>query len=1012
VTRVARPESRRTWEGGLAEWAARAGVPGGRESLPLARNVLALARDPRQGLDLLARLGEELPATPHARRALVGFDRWSSHLVTPAAAYTLLLEHPRMLHDLLWVLAASPFLTDILAREPELYVLLTDPGARPRLRDYRRLAIEAVESHGGRPEAARAALRRLKRREILRIAWRDLLGHARFAATVARISALAEGLVAAALELAIGETSAQLPSVAGQVSLAVIALGKLGGKELNYSSDIDLLVVFDSPDPRDPRQQLYARRAAERLIHILAEESAEGRLFRVDMRLRPEGRFGDLARSLGSCREYYDRWVETWERQALIKARPVAGSALLGRRFMELARTTAFERGHDPDLPEDVRDVKLLMEKRAAESGRRSLNVKEGRGTIRDVEFAVQLIQLLSGSGAKELRNPNTLAALAALRRRGIVSAADARALARGYRFFRAVEHRLQLKEDLPERYLPEDPEERRCLARLMGHRGWPEFDAACRGATQGIRRTCDRIYAHLGAGGGGAGQDLRPWILSLESAEAREAVAGHLKRLGFVEIDQSLVATERLAVAVGRSSHPLATRRAFADLAPALFQACAGSADPDQALAAFQRLADRKVLHRAFYQRFLEDPQALADVCLLGGASPALVTLLLNFPQYLETALNREEWEPPRDLADLLLELEQRMLGAVTRAQRLTSLRRFRLRHLVRLAAREVLSPADPETIAAEWTAVAEVCLRAALEAAFDQARRECRWAGPGPGGFSVVALGRLGGRELQFGSDLDLFYLFEPRGRLPRDYEMVAQGLDAALTETTQEGRLFEIDLRLRPEGRSGFLVSSAEACQRYYLERADAWEKQAFLRARWVAGSAEVAGRFLEFVAPLIYPRDVPSEWMAESRSMRRRMERERVSADERQRHVKLGPGGLADIEFLVQWLQRANGARHPSVRVPGTLAAIEALAGAGALPGQDASALASGWRFLTRLRQRLWLCLGEGRGDVLPEDERELRRVARSLGFADGRALLEEYGRVASAMRTLYLRHMGE
>lgn len=980
-----------------------------RQALSHLRGIAAQAESPRQALDLVERVAEGAAGSPYPSRALARFDRWAAHLPSPAGTFSLLVEHPRLLADLLLLFAASGYLSDILAREPELYALLAGREPLPPVDGYPEAVARALRPMR-RPEARRAALRRLKRREILRIAWHDLTRRAGFTDVVTRISALADALIAAALQLAGEETRPQFPTASEQVVMGVLAMGKLGGRELNYSSDVDLMFVFDSPDVRSTTHQIYARRLAERVVRIVGEETSEGRLFRVDMRLRPEGRSGELARTLAAYREYYDRWVETWERQALIKVRPVAGSSELTARYMRLAEATAYGRGPDLELAQDVQDVKAIMERRAAGSPR--LNVKEGRGTIRDVEFAVQLLQLLFGREQPELRSPGTLAALDALCSAGRLEPLDAAVMRRGYRFFRAVEHRLQLDEDLPVRHLPERPEELRCLARLMGYRRLDGFLAACERTAGQVRAACDRVHARVGPARPIAREEIGPWVLALHTPEAKEAVKGAMAQRGFADPARALADVERLALSTPHGAHPMATRRAFAALAPSLFRACAASPDPDLALTAFQELAERKLVYRAFYQRFLDEPECLADLCRLTGASPVLIELFTRYPEYLDVALDPGARKDRMTGSALAQELDHRLLGAPHSRQRQAQLRRFRLRHLVRLAAAELLEDVPVEALAAEWSDVAQACLEGALRLAVEEARTSGKWPRVDAAGLAAIGLGRFGGRELLFASDLDLLYVFEPEGLHPRDYEALARALETELRTVTAEGPLFEVDLRLRPEGRSGSLVSSEEACRRYFEGRAATWEKQSFLRARPVAGSIEVAARLLECLTLQVCPEDPGPTWRDELRAMKRRIERERVAPADRDRHVKLGPGGLSDVEFLAQYLQRLHCARHPAARSPNTLTALSALHTAGALPDAHLETLIQGYLALTRLRQRLWLCLGEGRGDTLPTDPRELRRLARSLGYGEPEELTAEYRRVTASVREVYERYLGE
>jgi glutamate-ammonia-ligase adenylyltransferase len=962
---------------------------------------------PREAALFLTCLGAAVAEAADPESALLHLERWSALLPTPSSTLRLLREDPRLLADLLSLFGASRYLSDILVRDPSLYGMFAE-GDSPRTRAQYDSAVRSAVRALGRPESRRDALRRVKRREFLRIGWRDLARRAPLTEITGEISDLADSLVEAALELAREEVDPRFPEARQAVRLAVIAMGKLGARELNYSSDIDLMFVMDTDVPQSEAHRRYGSRLAETLIAVLAEESSEGRCFRVDMRLRPEGRMGALARSYGAFREYYDRWVETWERQALIKARPVAGDRDLGERFMALIEPVVYRRLQAASLIEDVREMRAAVEQKLDGSGvlERDLlerNVKEGRGTIREVEFTVQLLQLLFGADHPHLRARDTWRALERLEAAGLLTPEERRTFGEGYRFFREVEHRLQLMNDLPVRLVPVDPAELRRLGRSMGLPDGDTFLECYRKHSMAVRELADAIHARLGAEGGAA-DGGRTAVLRADQPEGAGAVRAELERRGFPEPERALEALVRLAAGAPQYRHPSATRRLFADLYPHVMDACSAAADPTWALQGLADFTDRKVLHRALYQTWLEHPEALRSLCAFAGGAPVALRTVVRYPELSDQVTDEELLARRRTREELEADLGERMAAAQVWERKLSVLRRFKLREYVRLAARRVLRPVPAAEETAEWSGVADTLLRAALSAAVER-------AGAPPGGFAVLGLGRLGGRDLHFASDLDLMYVFRAgEGRTQQEFELIAQSLGQALQAITDEGKLFDLDLRLRPEGKQGFSVASLEAVRRYYGEggRAETWEFQMLTRARPVAGDESVSREFLEIVRPRVYRTPMPELWPEEIRAMKRRIETERVRPAERERHVKLGPGGLSDIEFLVQYLQLAHGGETPEVRDPTTVGAIRALALAGRLAPEEARTLLAGHDLLTRIRQTLAL-LPDARSDLLPlaaGEERLGAALARALRFDAMESLHEEYRRATARVRDVF------
>jgi glutamate-ammonia-ligase adenylyltransferase len=1017
--------------------------------------VARLLPDPTQAQQTLELLQEPLARTPDPEMALGNLLRWGGQLVNPASTFATLRDDPRLLQDLLCVFASSQYLADILVREPALYSLLLEPHESWR-KENLHARIAAAVAPFSRLESRLQALRRARRRELLRIGWRDLTGWASFETVVAKISDLAEALIEQTLAAVRVPLAERQPELDAQVRFAVIAMGKLGGRELNYSSDVDLLFLYDSPSPDDPAHIRCATRLGEALFTALSATTADGSMFRVDMRLRPEGRFGALVRSLASYREYYDRWMETWERQALIKARPVAGDTDLGRQFAALAQDRAYPTMHAASLFEDVRDMRAAIERRVGD--RSGTNVKEGRGTIREIEFTMQLLQLLFGARRPGLRTGSTLKALTALEQAKLLSPEEQTRFRNHYVFFRTVEHRLQLLHDLPVRLLPDDPAELRKLARRMPAGGGcgvaegeaDQFMAVYRHRADEIQHLSRAILDRLTDDGVAASDPLRLLILALAphsgvhglgpgtreaggypqsgwsaqdnlseapNAQTPERLNVDLTvRLTAAGVRDPAAALERLrslATGAPRFSLPLSTTRLLADLAEPLLAAMAAAPDPDGALSAVAEIAGRLGTHRTLYQTLRAAPDMLRVLCHVVGFSPAVRELVLRSPELLDVLYDEPFRSASRPAGVMRAEMEARRERAFSPADRLAALRRFQKRELLRIIARDLLSGSDAESTLRELSDLADTCVIGALESAADPTQEPGEVPGirsPSVPGFAVFALGRLGGREMHYLSDLDLLYVYESQpgsGRSHRDYEALAGALTRALQDWLREGQLYPVDLRLRPEGKSGYMVVHLDAARRYYLGgRAQTWERQALTRARLIAGDPALAGQFMEISTGFVYGEPLSPEADDELRSMKRRIETERVAPEERARHLKLGPGGLSDIEFLVQRLQLRHGAAHLPLRTPGTLDALRAAADLELLPEDAVRDLHAGFTFLTRLRLHLRLRSSGTPTDLLPENPAEQQILARSLGLKTTAAMLDQYQTTTTRIRSLF------
>ncbi|QKW19343.1 bifunctional [glutamine synthetase] adenylyltransferase/[glutamine synthetase]-adenylyl-L-tyrosine phosphorylase [Kitasatospora sp. NA04385] len=961
---------------------------------PVLLDALGAAADPDQALFGLARLLEALD--PHERHTLRD---------------TLTTSKP--LRDrLLGVLGASTALCDHLARHPRDWHALVSFELRdihPGRSDFLGELTRRVWSPDGgdRADALRAAYRRC----LLAIAARDLSGTTDLPQAAAELADLAGATLQTALDIA----AEQDPEAAAACRLAVIGMGKCGGRELNYVSDVDVIFVAEAREGVEEQRAVQAAtRLAAHAMRLCSDTTGEGTIWPVDANLRPEGRNGPLVRTLASHLAYYQRWAKTWEFQALLKARPIAGDAELGRAYAEAIAPLVWQAAARENFVTDVQQMRRRVVD-AIPAGEVDRQLKLGPGGLRDVEFAVQLLQLVHGRTDETLRSGNTLEALAALSAGGYVGRADAASLDTAYRFLRTLEHRIQLQRLRRTHLMPTDPADLRRLARTMAPliRGESRDDPVAalqrewrRHAVE-VRRLHERLFY----------RPLLDAVAELPVAELRvtgsgtaglstEAAKQRLAALGYADPAAALRHISALASGVSRKA---AIQRT---LLPVLLGWFADSADPDAGLLNFRQVSD--ALGRTpWYLRLLRDEGAaaeqLARVLSAGRLAP---DLLLRAPEAV-AMLGDAGGLVPRGRAAL----ESEVLAAVGRAgdpaAAVAAVRAVRRRELFRTAAADVLGrldedPARALDLAGEaLTSITAATLQGALRAAANgwEARN-----GELPTRIAIIAMGRFGGHELGYGSDADVLFVHEPRlGALDEDAARAAREvvgeLRTLLAAPSVEPPLL-VDADLRPEGRNGPLVRTLSSYAAYYARWSHAWESQALLRAEPMAGDEELGARFRGLIDPLRYPgAGVPDRDLVEIRRIKARIESERLprGADPTT-HTKIGRGGLADVEWTVQLLQLQHGHELPELRTTRTRAALAAATAAGLVEREDAEVLDAAWVLASRVRAAVMLVRGRA-GDSFPGDARELAGVARYLGYGVGHSgeLVDEYRRTTRRAR---------
>ncbi|MEU0434641.1 bifunctional [glutamine synthetase] adenylyltransferase/[glutamine synthetase]-adenylyl-L-tyrosine phosphorylase [Streptomyces sp. NPDC006290] len=946
---------------------------------------------------------DALGATADPDLALLGLVRiveaQDGHPAQRELLDTLIAAKP--LRDrLLGVLGASAALGDHLARHPHDWQALVTYEARdlhPGVQEFERGLADATD-----PVSLRVAYRRC----LLSIAARDVCGTTDLAQTAAELADLATATLRAALAIA----EAAAPDDAALCRLAVVAMGKCGGHELNYVSDVDVIFVGEGVEGADERKAVQAAtRLASHMMRICSETTVEGSIWPVDANLRPEGRNGPLVRTLSSHLAYYQRWAKTWEFQALLKARPVAGDLELGEEYVATLAPLVWHAAERENFVADVQKMRRRVVENipAAEIER---ELKLGPGGLRDVEFAVQLLQLVHGRTDTSLRSGTTLDALKALAAGGYVGRADALQLDDAYRFLRSMEHRIQLFRLRRTHLVPEDEADLRRIGRSLGLRVDPvkELNREWKRHASMVRRLHEKLFY----------RPLLDAVAQLAPGETRlspDAARERLVALGYADPAGARRHLEALASGVSRKA---AIQRT---LLPVLLGWFADSANPDAGLLNFRKVSDA-LGKTPWYLRLLRDEGAaaenLARVLSAGRLAP---DLLMRAPEAVALLGDGESGGlEPRGRAHL----EQEILAAVRRAegseQAVTAARGVRRRELFRTAATDIVASYGTEETPAvadqgalvDLVGAAVSDLTAATIAGTLRAVVRDGWGDTLPTRFAVIGMGRFGGHELGYGSDADVLFVHEPREGV--DDQEAARAANSVVSEMRRLLQLpsadppLLIDADLRPEGKSGPLVRTLKSYEAYYRRWSLVWESQALLRAEVVAGDPDLGGRFIELVDPLRYPAEgLGEEAVREIRRLKARMESERMprGADPTL-HTKLGRGGLSDVEWTVQLIQLQHGWVEPGLRTTRTREALAAACAAELLSTEDAATLDEAWVLATRVRNAVMLVRGRA-GDTFPSDGRELAAVGRYLGYDPGHVgdMLDDYRRTTRRARAV-------
>jgi len=974
-------------------------------------------------LDLLAvicgQLEAGLPRSADPDMALNNLDDFVAVARNPLAMGTFFERDPDALSTLLQIFTTSQHFSDLLIGDPDALDLLRLTEGQPMTREALVEDLVAEVAALEHESTVLQALRRFKRRETLRIAYGDLIREQPLQVVTAQISLLADAILEAALLAARRKLQRQRGVPTGPdgnpARFVVLAMGKLGGMELNYSSDVDLIFLYDGDGKTDGRRQItnseFFDQLAREMIRLLTETTELGSIYRIDLRLRPEGRHGPMVPSVQSAWSYYDVRGRTCERQAYIKARPVAGDLELGREFLEQLTPWIYRRYLGLADISGIKALKRRIEQQTRSAGADQRNVKTGHGGIRDVEFVIQFLQLLNGADLPGLRTGNTMEAIVRLEQVGCLSDLERTLLKDNYSFLRKIEHRLQIMFDLQTHMLPEDRDEMRKLALRVGYIETPDqpalaaFEEDYRNKTALNRKILDHLLHDAFS------DDVQTKAevdLVLDPDPSPEWIAEVLGEYPFDDVPRAYGNLMALAEEKIRFLSTRRCRHFLAAIAPPLLEAIAATPDPDSTLVSLNRVSDSLGGKGALWELFSFNVPSLKLYVDLCAYSPYLSAILTSNPGMIDGLMDSLVLDKLPSHESLRESLAYLSRGAEDLDPILHS---FKNDRQLRVGVRDLLGKEGVRAITGVLSDIAETCL--ALIASHEYGRLVDRFGQPrvesGPRAgrpceMVILAMGKFGGREMNSHSDLDVVFLYEADGNTALDvtgfraqstsnqhfFSELAQRIIKRTSRLSAYGRLYEVDARLRPTGRSGALATSLAEFGRYFAEgHGRLWERQALCKARVVYGSPRAARAAMAAVGKATFAGRWRRSHAEEIRKMRQRLEETVGSGD-----LKRGPGGIVDVEFLVQMLQLRYGRRNPKIRHPNTLSALDALHAEQRLSDEDYRLFRDAYRLLRTIEGRLQLMNSAAR-DELPNDPTELNKLAHLLRYRDIDALLADY-----------------
>jgi glutamate-ammonia-ligase adenylyltransferase len=989
----------------------------------------------------IERLLKESPSSRLAENPLL-------RLVENSGAQAINKIPAALLSTLFRLLGGSAYLSEVLIRQeknwPDIFRRQVEPSHKTVDQHLRELKSSITEAKSF--DEFCAGLRQHKQREYLRIGARDLMPSVAMEETVRELTALAEASLEASYRFCRAELEKDyglldLPGSNEPNRFVIVGMGKLGGEELNFSSDIDLIFLYEDSEGESsggqkgkttPRE--FFTSLAKKIIYAMGQVTEDGFVFRIDLRLRPMGSAGPLVQSVGSAMLYYESWGQCWERAALIKARPVAGDLEIGKNFLKETEPFIYRRYLDYTTVDELRHLKARIEHELLSATEKERNIKLGYGGIREIEFFTQALQLVNGGYEPKIRCQNTLAALAQLARYYFISVQERDELSEAYRFLRQVEHKVQMVQEAHAHSIPEGQEEEHALARRLGYRRTKRqterdlFWQDHRLHTTAVRSIFDRLF--YGAQKEITDQAASKAAIIWNDLDRRELIIKELERIGFS--DPGKAYENLLAVREGEVYAPPSPRRlkVMRALGPALITEIAESSAPDRALLNLSSFSHRIGGRTGFLTLLAENPKTMRLLITLFANSQFLTDLFLNRPELIDTLIRGDLTRLEKSKDEMLGELRAALQEQNDLEAKLNALRRYKTEEFIRIGLHDLGGVVELQRALIQLTNLAEACLECVLQLAIEEL--EEKFGAIPEGRFAILGMGKMGGRELDYNSDLDLVFIYDVaedersrggcKGRLGAHefYVRVGQKLITYLSAPTEEGVAYKLDMQLRPSGKAGPLVSSLEAFREYHKSSSLLWERQALIKARFVAGNPALGKKIERIAESFAYGQGLTPDGVGEIHHLRMRMERELAGEGENRFNLKKGRGGLVDIEFLTQMLQLAHGFRHPELRRRETLLALMALNNQKTLQKGEYKLLSDGYLFLRNLDHRLRLERDQSIA-AFERDPGRLDGIAQSMGYTAtkrgrnrqtpkaGQKLLRDYEARREKIRACYERY---
>jgi glutamate-ammonia-ligase adenylyltransferase len=1007
-------------------------------------------------------------ASPSPEMALNNLERLSKEV--NRETLELVATNPEWLASLVTLSGASELLTGYICRHPEILAPLFTGGA-PDISKQKDFAIfineinRLIEADGLSDKSAlKGILRHYKQREYLRIGLRDLLGIAPLEEVTAELSDLASASLQIAHDYSLlalkkrygAPTYCNSSGKKEEAGFTVIGMGKLGGRELNFSSDIDLIYLYtteagetegvdEKPSTIISLHEFFVK-LAERVTTLINEITEDGNVFRVDLDLRPEGRSGEIVNSLSSVETYYESWGRTWERSAMIKARPVAGDLELGSEFLKMIEPFVYRRYLDFRAIEELKAMKERLDIELMRRNPNTIDVKLGRGGIREIEFFCQAQQLIHGGKNPEIRGKNTLTTLDALQKNALINSEDAVKLEEGYRFLRTLEHRIQIIEGRQTHALPEASREVQRIARMMvvvmGKKSSPQTESAFIEKYKEITSEVYGVYRSLFYSGTEELKDgATNEVLLLFSPEIDdEESTAELKKMGFTD-PGALQSLKTLRDGSKGVRLPQGAQAMLEKIAPFLLTKTLETPDPDAALKHLEGFISAMGAHTTFYALLSENPKVAELLITIFGTSEFLSRILTEQPGAMDhlvaidLKIPRKTKEEITDELDLFIQAARKgsenKAGGLPFEELIDAMRRLKSREILRIGINDILGELDNAGVFSQITTLAEVTLDSAIALATEELSNRYGlpvegWPNTKKGPkFAVIGLGKLGSEDLIYGSDLDIIFVYSEEtdgdGTLttgPKEitiheyFVKLAQKIITILTLRTREGLVFPVDMRLRPSGSAGPLVLTGKSFMTYQREKAEVWEATAMLKARAVAGNMEYAKEVTRSLEEIIYSRGLSTDELHEIKRIRERMENEIAKEEAGRYNIKTGKGGLVDIEFICQALQLKYGPKYKELRSTKAMEVLDALLDLGYLEAKDQGELKKAYVFFSNLTVKLRIVQDRAKGEIR-EGSKELSTLAKKLDYSgdekkSASALLKDYISLSRNVREIYER----